>query len=73
MNAVKEQNSWDSNNILSLDASIAPSAVAALVSLGVANGDLAATLEFLLAGAVVVSIAATFMRAKRRKHQNRAR
>jgi len=68
MNVVKEQNSWGSNNTLSLDASIALSAVATLISLGVANGgDLAATLAFLLAGAVVVSIAVTLLRARRQK------
>ncbi len=64
----KEQTSWGSHNALSLDASIAMSAVAALGALIVADGDPATTMAFPLAGAVVVSIAVMLLRAKRQKH-----
>jgi len=73
MDVVKEQNAWGAHNTLSLDASIALSAVAALVSLVVADGDLAATLTFLLAGAAVAGIAVTLLRARRPKYRNRAK
>jgi dolichol kinase len=64
---VKEQNSWGSHNALSLDASIALSAVAALASL--VFGGLAATLAFPLLCAVVGSIAVALLRNKKQKRQ----
>ena len=67
---VKEQNGWGSHNTLSLDASIALSALAALGSLIVAEGELGATLAFPLAGAVMISIAVALLRAKRQKHRD---
>ena len=62
---VKEQNSWGSQNTPSLDASIALSAVAAMVSL--VFGGLAATLALPLLCAVVGGIAVALLRHKRQK------
>ena len=63
----KEQNSWASHDALSLDASIALSAVAALASL--VFGGLAATLALPLGCAVVGSIAVALLRNKRQKRR----
>ncbi len=64
---VKEQNSWGSQKTLSLDASIALSAVAALGSLAVADSDLAATFAIPLGGAVLASIVVILLRDKKQK------
>jgi len=63
----KEQNSWASHNSISLDASIALSAVAALAAL--VFGGLAATLALPLGCAVVGSMAVALLRNKRQKRQ----
>ena len=63
----KEHNSWGSHNALSLDASIALSAVAALAAL--VFGGLAATLALPLACAVAGSIAFAVLRNKKQKRQ----
>jgi len=64
---VKEQNSWGSQDALSLDASIALGAVAALASL--VFGGLAATLALPLGFALVGSIVVALLRNKRQKRQ----
>ena len=63
----KEHKSWGSHDALSLDASIALSAVAALAAL--VFGGLAATLALPLGCAVMGSIAVALLRNKREKRQ----
>ena len=66
---VKEHNSWGSHDALSLDASIALSAGAALASL--VFGGLAATLALPLLCVVAGGIGVTLLRDKMQKRQDK--